>query len=693
MLAAIAAAVILLAAPGVQSAPDDLLKLVPGDWPAVARVDMSASNASGAYLQKFKDDPQYVESVAAASRGFAKLIASFGIELDPEKGVLPWWAEKMAIGVDPMAKPIPRVIVAVACKDRELAKTTLNEAVGSVVRMVDPVVHQVSGAEVFIWKMPQENMTPSYAVGDGFVLFAESVDTIKAALAAGEAGALPAAAEQLKSHGDDIMSFAIDTEKLMKGIPTPEDGGMGKLSMLGMAGSVNPHGGVRLGDKGAVLSVFGKMPPMLAMMAGPFMAGTEAAGNVQEMLPRNSLAAMTAASAQMALPLEEKLKELGKSRPDLTAALLLLGSAGNAPAGVAMTALLPKPAYVLVVRTPDEAAAAALLEEFHKGLAKQGMRKGALKVVSPGRPAMAELIPAQGSADTLGFIGQSGSAVVFGSDWRSAQKTALVTPETSLASNPAYTGAMGQMPGAHAADAWMGLSIVSAFGDLYEAMGSRYTSPVMKWFTDALKGTNGLGAAVGLNEEDISVQLALGTEINPATPVIAVGGLLGAAVLGVTARETYGEVSDAKGQAQNAISVSNLKMLGIALRLYADDHNGKLPPAGTWPKALEPYAGSKETFKSPWADEGIVYKFNAKLGGLNEKDILNPAEVIAFFEWDTSVPLDYNVIAGPDCEMRVAYLDGHVETLSEPPGVKAFTPKLKAPAKPRAPVKKPAGKK
>ncbi len=40
-----------------------------------------------------------------------------------------------------------------------------------------------------------------------------------------------------------------------------------------------------------------------------------------------------------------------------------------------------------------------------------------------------------------------------------------------------------------------------------------------------------------------------------------------------------------------------------------------------------------------------------------------------------------------------AYLDGHVETLSEPPGVKAFTPKLKAPAKPRAPVKKPAGKK
>ncbi len=693
MLAAIAAAAILLAAPPVRSAPDDLLKLVPGEWPLVARVDVSSANASGAYLQKFKDDPQYVESVAAASRGFAKLIASFGIELDPEKGVLPWWDEKMAIGVDPMAKPIPRVIVAIACKDSELAKTALNEAVGSVVRMVDPVVHQVSGAEVFIWKMPRENMTPSYAVGDGFVLFAESVDTIKAALAAGEAGALPAA-EQLKSHGGDIMSFAIDTTKLMKGIATPGDGGMGKTAMLGMAGSVNPHGGVRLSDKGAVLSVFGKMPPMLAMMAGPFMAGTEAAGNVQEMLPRNSLAALTAASAQMALPLDEKLKELGKSRPDLTAALLLLGSAGNAPAGVAMTALLPKPAYVVVVRTSDEAAAAALLDEFHKGLAKQGMRKGALRVVSPGRPAMAELIPAQGSADTLGYIGQCGSAVVFGSDWRSVQKTALVTPETSLTSNPAYSGAMGQMPGTHAADAWMGLSAVSAFGDLCEAMGSRYTSPVMKWVTDALKGTNGLGAVVGLNEEDISVQIALGTEINPATPVIAVGGLLSAAVLGVTAKQTYGEgkVLDVEDQARTSLSVSNLKMLGTALRMYADDYNGKLPPAGTWPKALEPYSMGK-SIESPWADEGIVYKFNAKLGGLNQNDILNPAEVIAFFEWDTSVPLDYNVITGPGCEMRVVYLDGHVETLGEPAGVKAFTPKLKALAKPKAPAKKPAGRK
>lgn len=672
------------------SASDDLLKLVPADWPVVARVDVSPSNASGAYLHSFEKDPQYVESVQAAARGVAKIIAAMGIEIDPQKGIAPWRGEQMAMGMDVSGKETPHIVLAIASKDRQLASKSLYDAVGSVARSSEPVVQQIGGAEVYVWELPKESMKPTYAVGDGFVLFGESLDSIKAALAAGAAGSMPAAAQWLKPHADDLLAFAVDTGKLVSSLVKVNPGeGEERAAMAAMAGTVNPHGGLRLSDGGAVLSVFGKVPPMMLMMASALVTKTEPAANVVEMLPGNALAAVTAAAAQMTAPLQQKMGEAGASEFDLASAALLLASAKEAPAGVAIMSLIPSPGYVVAVRAGDEAGARAILSDFESGLAKAGLRKGAARQAAGADGPVQEIVSVK-EGEAAGYICQVGDGVVFGSDWRSAQKAAQVTQATSLASSPSYTGAMGLMPGGHVADAWMNLSVVSAMGDLYEAMGARYTSPITKWITDSLKGTNGLGAAVSLGEDEARLQVALGTTIGPGTPVMGLAALMGAGSLLVTlGRETVLEDIFGGGEkARSSVSMSNLKQLAVALNMYAADWDSKLPPAGTWPKALEPYVRDGDVFRTPWADQGVVYKFNAKLGGLNTKDILNPAEVIAFFEWDTSVPLNPNVIAGADGAMRVAYLDGHVVTLKLPPGAKAFTPQLKK----HAPAKKPAGK-
>lgn len=109
--------------------------------------------------------------------------------------------------------------------------------------------------------------------------------------------------------------------------------------------------------------------------------------------------------------------------------------------------------------------------------------------------------------------------------------------------------------------------------------------------------------------------------------VIAVIGLLAGLLLPV--------LGVAKGKAQSARCVSNLRQIGIAVRLYADDHAGRLPRARTngsdtnavdsMPgihEVLRSYLGqNSEVFKCPgdrdrlFDREGSSYEWNSTLNG------------------------------------------------------------------------------
>jgi prepilin-type N-terminal cleavage/methylation domain-containing protein/prepilin-type processing-associated H-X9-DG protein len=177
--------------------------------------------------------------------------------------------------------------------------------------------------------------------------------------------------------------------------------------------------------------------------------------------------------------------------------------------------------------------------------------------------------------------------------------------------------------------------------------------------------------------------------------VIAIIGILAALLLPVFSR--------AKKQARNITCISQLRQLGIATRLYAENSGGRLPAAELLPSApsdpplpricdlLGPYVGkasgtnsSTLVFKCP-ADndwffevEGSSYQWNT---GLNGKRIDSEAYLGGFMAasssnrvitWSTNVTLVQNAPSVPllldydDFHPRppksgknVGYMDGH----------------------------------
>ena len=184
--------------------------------------------------------------------------------------------------------------------------------------------------------------------------------------------------------------------------------------------------------------------------------------------------------------------------------------------------------------------------------------------------------------------------------------------------------------------------------------------------------------------------------------VLAIIGILAALLLPALAR--------AKSRAQNTVCVDNLRQLGIATRLYAEDNAGRLPSAEILPTdpidpqkplpricdVLASYAGRSATagtnaatvFKCPcdnlslFASEGSSYEWNADLNGhrIDETKTSNlflvwqtngaPAQSTNFtlrFPPDTTpLLLDYEDfhLRSPQSSKNVVYMDGHVAPLS-----------------------------
>jgi len=86
----------------------------------------------------------------------------------------------------------------------------------------------------------------------------------------------------------------------------------------------------------------------------------------------------------------------------------------------------------------------------------------------------------------------------------------------------------------------------------------------------------------------------------------------------------------AKQKAQTINCVNNLKQLGLAVRVYAVDHNDQLPPATTWCDAIQSNVGSPKVFECP-AEPGrrCAYAFNASLNAKKEGEI-NPQTVLLY---------------------------------------------------------------
>ena len=99
------------------------------------------------------------------------------------------------------------------------------------------------------------------------------------------------------------------------------------------------------------------------------------------------------------------------------------------------------------------------------------------------------------------------------------------------------------------------------------------------------------------------------------------------AVIAILAGLMLPALAAAKAKAQSTRCLSNLRQLGMAVRMYADDHGGRLPVA----RSLRDPAGQEK----PGAVTGIVMVLQPWLGTTNEVWRC-PADRDQRFEWEQS---------------------------------------------------------
>jgi hypothetical protein len=86
----------------------------------------------------------------------------------------------------------------------------------------------------------------------------------------------------------------------------------------------------------------------------------------------------------------------------------------------------------------------------------------------------------------------------------------------------------------------------------------------------------------------------------------------------------------AKQLAQTINCTNNMKQLGLAVKVYAVDHDGQLPPAATWCALIQTNVGSPRVFQCPSeSTRRCSYAFNAKLDGKKDSEI-DPQTVLLF---------------------------------------------------------------
>jgi len=182
------------------------------------------------------------------------------------------------------------------------------------------------------------------------------------------------------------------------------------------------------------------------------------------------------------------------------------------------------------------------------------------------------------------------------------------------------------------------------------------------------------------------------------------------AIIAVLAGMLLPALSRAKSKAYNAVCVNNLRQLGTAVRIYADDNNSLLPSAEILPTdpidpqhrlprisdVLAPYVGraaatnstnSASVFKCPtdkvglYASEGSSYEWDSDLNGhridetktamldivihTQDGDTLRTNRTLSFPPGTTVLFLDYEDFhtRPPKSGKNVVFMDGHVAPL------------------------------
>jgi len=130
-------------------------------------------------------------------------------------------------------------------------------------------------------------------------------------------------------------------------------------------------------------------------------------------------------------------------------------------------------------------------------------------------------------------------------------------------------------------------------------------------------------------------------------------------------------LAKAKSRAQQISCMNNVKQLNLALIMYAQDNQGKFPPADRWCDLIKQYtAGSTAAFhcrSEPGSD--CSYAYNAALANVNTADLKNPTQTVLVFSsdpgWNKSGGLQTARPHHHGNVIMAGFADGHAETTRE----------------------------
>lgn len=131
-------------------------------------------------------------------------------------------------------------------------------------------------------------------------------------------------------------------------------------------------------------------------------------------------------------------------------------------------------------------------------------------------------------------------------------------------------------------------------------------------------------------------------------------------------------LAKAKSKAQSINCMNNMKQLGLAQIMYASENKDHFPAGDHWCDAVRKYAPEARVFVCP-AERGgsrCDYAFNAKLAGLDMKQVSSPSQTVLLFEsqggWNLSGGEELTVRPGRHGgKIGLVFADGHAEMVGE----------------------------
>jgi prepilin-type processing-associated H-X9-DG protein len=125
-------------------------------------------------------------------------------------------------------------------------------------------------------------------------------------------------------------------------------------------------------------------------------------------------------------------------------------------------------------------------------------------------------------------------------------------------------------------------------------------------------------------------------------------------------------LAKARQKAQTVNCINNMKQLGLAARMYAEENHNKLPASKNWSDLLSPTVRNPKAFVCPTdPTHRSSYSFNAKLSEKNPNEV-NPSTVL-FFEstgdWNSSGGPEDMVTKRHGSYVVVCFADGSVRQI------------------------------